>query len=87
MQNHIDMMLMTGFGELFCAVTPRVLHLPITFNSLDLELRDYPHTDVVVIEINVVGWSIPKILVDTSSSTNILLSSTFNNMKFNRNLL
>ena len=41
----------------------------------------------MVIETNVAGWTIPKILVDTSSSTNILLSSTFDNMKLDRNLL
>lgn len=30
-------------------------HIPITFDSSDLKLRDYPHTDAMVIETNVAG--------------------------------
>jgi hypothetical protein len=62
-------------------------HVPITFDSADLKLKDYPHTDAMVIETNLVGWAVTRILVDTGSSADILFASTFNNMKLDRNLL
>jgi len=62
-------------------------HIPITFNSTYLKLRDYPHTDVMVFETSLAGWAVTRILVDTDSSVDILVASTFNNMKLNRNLL
>lgn len=40
----------------------------------------------MVIETNVVGWTVTKILVDTGRSADILFSSTFDNMKLYRNL-
>jgi hypothetical protein len=33
-------------------------HIPITFNSMDLKLRDYTHTDAMVIETNLAGVGI-----------------------------
>jgi len=30
-------------------------HIPITFDSTDLKLRDYPHIDVMAIETNLAG--------------------------------
>jgi hypothetical protein len=62
-------------------------HIPITFDIIDLKLRDDPHIDVMVIETNLAGWTLTRILVDTGSSTNILFASTFDNMKLDRNLL
>jgi hypothetical protein len=41
----------------------------------------------MVIEENIQGWTIGKILVDTSSSANIIFSSTFDRMNIKRNLL
>lgn len=41
----------------------------------------------MVIETNVVGWTVTKILVDTGSSIDIWFASTFDNMKLDRNLL
>ena len=54
---------------------------------MDLKLRDYPHTDTMVIETNLAGWAVTRILVDTGSSADILFASTFDNMKLDRNLL
>ena len=71
-----------GSTQKLLVVTP-----PNHLDSSDLKLRDYPHTDAMVIETNVAGWTIPKILVDTNSSINILFLSTFNNMKLSINLL
>jgi hypothetical protein len=62
-------------------------HIPITFDSSDLKLKDYPHTDMMVIETNLAGWVVTRILVDTGSSVDILFASTFDNMKLDRNLL
>ena len=62
-------------------------HILITFDSTDLKLRDYPHTDAMVIETNLAGWAVTRILVDTNSSIDILFTSTFNNIKLDRNLL
>ena len=41
----------------------------------------------MVIKINVAGWTITKILIDTGSSADILFVSTFDSMKLDRNLL
>ena len=54
---------------------------------MDLKLRDYPHTDAMVIETNLASWALTRILVDIGSSTDILFASTFDNMKLDRNLL
>jgi len=62
-------------------------HIPITFASMDLKLKDYPNTDAMVIETNLAGWVVTRILVDTGSSADILFASTFDNMKLDRNLL
>jgi hypothetical protein len=62
-------------------------HIPITFDNTDLKLKDNPHTDAMVIETNLAGWAITRILVDTGSSVDILFASTFDNMKLNRKLL
>ena len=62
-------------------------HIPITFDSTDLKLKDYPHTNAMVIGTNLAGWAVTRILVDTGSSADILFASTFDNMKLDRNLL
>jgi len=62
-------------------------HSPITFSEDDVNLISYPHTDALVIEANIQGWRIGKILVDTGSSTDIIFSDTFNRMGIDRQLL
>ena len=60
---------------------------PITFSEEDVQLLSYPHTDALVIEANIQGWTIGKILVDTGSSADIIFSSTFDKTNIDRNLL
>jgi hypothetical protein len=62
-------------------------HIPITFDSTYLKLKDYPHTNVMVIKTNLDGWAVTRILIDTGSSADILFASIFDNMKLDRNLL
>ena len=60
---------------------------PITFSEENVHLLSYPHTDALVIEANIQGWTIGKILVDTGSSADIIFSNTFDRMNIDRNLL
>ena len=52
-----------------------------------MSLNSYPHTDAMVIEANIQGWTIGKILVGNASSAYIIFSSTFDRMNIDRNLL
>ena len=52
-----------------------------------MQLISYPHTDALVIEANIQGWTIGKILLDTGSSADIKFSSTFDRMNIDCNLL
>jgi hypothetical protein len=61
--------------------------MPITFFEQDVNLISYPHSDAMVIEANIQGRTIGKILVDTGSSADIIFSSTFDRMNIDRNLL
>ena len=61
--------------------------MPITFSEEDTSLNSYPHTDAMVIEADIQGWTIGKILVGTGSSADIIFSSTFDRMNIDRNLI
>ena len=62
-------------------------HLHIVFFEEDVDLLSFPHTDALVINANIQGWTIGKILVDTGSSADIIFASTFDRMNIDRNLL
>ena len=62
-------------------------HTPRTFSEEDVDLISYPHIDALVIEVNIQGWTIGKILVDIGSFADIIFSSTFDRMNIDRNLL
>jgi hypothetical protein len=62
-------------------------HLLIIFLEEDLQLKDYPHMDAMVIESNIDGWAVSKILVDGGSSADIIFTSTIDTMKIDRKML
>jgi hypothetical protein len=40
-------------------------HIPITFSQEDLQLKDYPHNDAMVISYVIKGFLVHNVLVDT----------------------
>jgi hypothetical protein len=59
------------------AARPEWAKVPITFIEEDFRLKFVIHNDAMVIEVNIAGWVIGKILVDNGSSTDILFLKTF----------
>jgi hypothetical protein len=56
-------------------------HIPITFSQEDLQLKDYPHNDAMVISGVIKGFLVHNVLVDTCSATNIIFAKTFRQMQ------
>jgi hypothetical protein len=61
--------------------------VPITFTEQDFKLKSTNHNDAMVIEVNVAGWVIGKILVDNGSSADILFMKTFEKMSLSQHML
>jgi hypothetical protein len=49
----------------------------ITFTEQNFKFKSTNHNDAMVIEVNIAGWVIGKILVDNGSSVGILFMKTF----------
>jgi hypothetical protein len=56
-------------------------HIPITFSQEDLQLKDYPHNDAMVISCVVKGFLVHNFLVDTGSATDIIFAKAFRQMQ------
>jgi hypothetical protein len=56
-------------------------HIPITFSQEDLQLKDYPHNDAMVISYVIKGFLVHNVLVDTSSASNIIFANAFRQMQ------
>jgi hypothetical protein len=69
------------------AARPEWAKVPITFTEEDFKLKSANHNDTMVIEVNIAGWVIEKILVDNGSSTDILFLKTFENMNPSQHML
>jgi hypothetical protein len=61
--------------------------VPITFTEEDFKLKSANHKDAMVIEVNIAGWVIRKVLVDNGSSVDILFFKTFEKMNLSQHML
>jgi hypothetical protein len=68
------------------ATRPKWAKVPITFTEEDFKLKSANHNDGMVIEVNIAGWVIGKILVDNGSSTDILFFKTFEKMNLSHHM-
>jgi hypothetical protein len=59
------------------AARPEWAKVPITFIEEGFRLKSTNHNDAMVIEVNIAGWVIRKILVDNGSLADILFLKTF----------
>jgi hypothetical protein len=69
------------------ATRPKWTKVPITFIEEDFRLKSTNHNDAMVIEVNIAGSVIRKILVDNGSSTDILFLKTFKKMNLTQHML
>jgi hypothetical protein len=69
------------------AARPEWAKVPITFTKEDFRLKSTIHNDAMVIEENIAGWVIGKVLVDNGSSADILFLKTFEKMNLNQHML
>jgi hypothetical protein len=56
-------------------------HIPITFSQEDLQLKDYPHNDAMVISCVIKGFLVHNLLVDTGSASDIIFAKAFRQMQ------
>jgi hypothetical protein len=56
-------------------------HIPITFSQEDLQLKDYPHNDAMVISSVIKGFLVHNVLVDTGSAADIIFAKAFRKMQ------
>jgi hypothetical protein len=55
--------------------------IPITFSQEDLQLKDYPHNDAMVISCVIKGFLVHNVLVDTGSAVDIIFAKAFRQMQ------
>jgi hypothetical protein len=56
-------------------------HILITFSQEDIQLKDYPHNDAMVISCVIKGFLVHNVLVDTSSAMDIIFAKAFTQMQ------
>jgi hypothetical protein len=56
-------------------------HIPITFSQEDLQLKDYPRNDAMVISCVIKGFLVHNVLIDTGSATDIIFAKAFRQMQ------
>jgi hypothetical protein len=52
-------------------------HIPITFSQEDIQLKDYPYNDVMVISCFIKCFLVHIVLIDTDSSADIIFGKAF----------
>jgi hypothetical protein len=58
-------------------IKPKWSHVPITFSQEDLQLKDYPHNDAMVISYVIKGFLVHNVLVDIGSAVDIIFAKAF----------
>jgi hypothetical protein len=66
---------------------PEWAKVPITFTEEDFKLKSAIHNDAMVIEVNIAGWIIGKVLVDNGSLADILFLKIFEKMNLSQHML
>jgi hypothetical protein len=56
-------------------------HVQITFSQEDLELKNYPHNDAMVISCVIKGILVHNVLVDIGSAVDIIFAQAFRQMR------
>jgi hypothetical protein len=56
-------------------------HISITFSQEDLQLKDYPHNDAMVISCVIKGFLVHNVLMDTGSAADIIFVKAFRQMQ------
>jgi hypothetical protein len=56
-------------------------HIPNTFSQEDLQLKDYPHNDAMVISCVIKGFLVHSVHVDTGSAADIIFAKAFKKMR------
>jgi hypothetical protein len=56
-------------------------HIPITFSQEDLQLKDYPHNDAMVISCVIKGFLVHNVLVDTGSAADFIFAKAFRHIQ------
>jgi hypothetical protein len=56
-------------------------HIPITLSQEDLQLKDYPHNDAMVISCVIKGFLVHNVLVDIGSAVDIIFAKAFRQMQ------
>jgi hypothetical protein len=56
-------------------------HVSITFSQEDLQLKDYPHNDAIVISCVIKGFLVHNVLIDTGSAIDIIFVKAFRQMQ------
>jgi hypothetical protein len=62
-------------------IKSRWSHIPITFSQEDLQLKDYPHNNAMVISCVIKGFLVHNVLVDTDSAADIIFAKAFRQMQ------
>jgi hypothetical protein len=69
------------FGVQGSFIKSKWYHIPITLSKEDLQLKDYPHNDAMVISCVIKGFLVHNVLVDTGSVADIIFAKAFRQMQ------
>jgi hypothetical protein len=61
--------------------------MSIIFSSQDINLTSFPHTNDMVVTVNIDRWDVTKILIDNGSQAEILFLTIFDKLGFDRKQL